>query len=365
MFSTKYNDILTIVDQIDPAKYASSRNYLDGSVTKLSPFLTHGVIDTGFLASKILEKHSFDASYKLIFEIAWRDYYTHVRTFFQDSIFEDLYHPQSSVVSELIPKCVIDAKTGIVAIDSAIEELYSTGYMHNHARMWVASLVGNFAGTHWPAPAAWLYYHLLDGDLASNTLSWQWIVGSASNKKYLFNQDNVNQYSKTSQKNTFVDLGYEYIADAMLPTLYNERTELNLSTILPETQLLKLAKNKVALYSAYTLDPEWLKDEQVDRVLILEPSHFAKFPISPMRVRFILDLAKNIPNIQIFVGEWSELKEIIGNTKITTKRHNHNAYYDTCEFVQSDFMIPLPAKNYRSFMGFWKDAEKTLRQKYS
>ena len=56
------------------------------------------------------------------------------------------------------------------------------GYVHNHARMWLASVVCHLAGADWRAGAAWFSFHLLDGDLASDTLSWQWVAGTGSHK---------------------------------------------------------------------------------------------------------------------------------------------------------------------------------------
>ena len=79
-----------------------------------------------------------------------------------------------------MPKAVVEANTTIDAIDEAINELYQNGYMHNHMRMYLASLCCNIAKCHWKHPAKWMYFYLLDGDLASNTLSWQWVAGSNS-----------------------------------------------------------------------------------------------------------------------------------------------------------------------------------------
>ena len=58
--------------------------------------------------------------------------------------------------------------------------------MHNHIRMYVSSLICNFSNTHFLNPSKWLYYHLLDGDVASNCLNWQWVSGASRNKKYFF-----------------------------------------------------------------------------------------------------------------------------------------------------------------------------------
>ncbi|MGC8035725.1 FAD-binding domain-containing protein, partial [Salmonella enterica] len=65
----------------------------------------------------------------------------------------------------------------------------------NHARMWLASYVVHLRKVHWRAGADWMVGHLLDGDLASNHLSWQWVAGTGSHKPYLFNAENVAKYA--------------------------------------------------------------------------------------------------------------------------------------------------------------------------
>ena len=71
--------------------------------------------------------------------------------------------------------------------------------------MYIASIVCNIAKSHWKLPSKWFYYYLLDGDLASNNLSWQWVCGANSSKKYYANQENINKFCFTKQKNTFLD----------------------------------------------------------------------------------------------------------------------------------------------------------------
>ena len=109
---------------------------------------------------------------------------------------------QVSVEHRGIPVSVTMGSTGIDGIDDAIRELYRTGYMHNHCRMYTASLTCNIARSHWHQPARWMYYHLLDGDWASNACSWQWVAGANSRKKYYANQQNVNTYTRTCQTGT-------------------------------------------------------------------------------------------------------------------------------------------------------------------
>jgi deoxyribodipyrimidine photo-lyase len=102
-------------------------------------------------------------------------------------------------------------RTGVPVVDAAVRTLYATGTLHNHARMWLASYVVHLRKVHWRAGADWLYAHLLDGDLASNHLSWQWVAGTGSHKPYLFNADNVARYAPADwhSPGTVIDTSYE------------------------------------------------------------------------------------------------------------------------------------------------------------
>jgi deoxyribodipyrimidine photo-lyase len=118
-----------------------------------------------------------------------------------------------------LPSDIREGRTGVPCIDSAVRQLYATGYIHNHARMWIASYCVHFRKVHWRAGADWLYAHLLDGDLPSNHLSWQWVASSFSSKPYLFNAENVARYAPQSafkawiSKGTVIDTSYEALDD--------------------------------------------------------------------------------------------------------------------------------------------------------
>ena len=77
--------------------------------------------------------------------------------------------------------------------------------------MYLASITCNMAKSHWLVPSKWMYYHLLDGDIASNNCSWQWVSGAFSSKKYYCNQENINKYCFTKRTNSFLDKTYEDI----------------------------------------------------------------------------------------------------------------------------------------------------------
>ena len=176
---------------------------------------------------------------------------------------------------------MLSHQTGIAAIDKGLEAFYETGYMHNHLRMYVASLACNIARCHWKAPAKWMYYHLLDADWGSNALSWQWVCGANSHKLYYANQENINKYCHTNQHDTFLDIAYDKFAELEIPDVLNVVAEPGLTTPLPQTNLPALESNQpVLIYNFYNLDPDWRSDLQANRILLLEPSVFEKYPVS-------------------------------------------------------------------------------------
>ena len=358
-FPTKYSEILNRVEKIDPVKYSSSRNYINGSVTYLSPYISRGVISTKFILSKVLKRDFQTARIgKFIQELAWRDYWQQIWIAKRDGINYDLKHLQSPVSNTSVPKSIVEGKTGIIAIDRAIKEFYETGYIHNHVRMYIAFLACNVGHSHWKKPAQWMYYHLLDADWASNALSWQWVAGANSNKKYVANQENINKYCFTKQKNTFLDVPYEALNFLEVPVILSESPFLKLHTKLPTQTNIKFIKTlPTFIYNAYNLDPEWRKEVKGNRILLLEPSHFREYPMSKRSLDFIICLAKeNIDNIQIFVGEFDDLISKEGLIEIYFKEHPLNKGYKGTEDSR-DWMFEVNGY-YPSFFAFWKKCKK-------
>ena len=198
---------------VNPTAYARTRNALDGAVTRLSPYLTHGVLSLKDVYASVHARHPLDAQHKLVFELGWRAYWRHVWAHLGDGVHQSLRAgllPDSAYQPEM-PTDVLEARTGIPAMDLAVRELYTTGYLHNHARMWLASYLVHLRKVHWHAGAQWMLGHLLDGDVASNHLSWQWVAGTGSSKPYLFNADNVAKYAPAHwhSPGTAIDTSYE------------------------------------------------------------------------------------------------------------------------------------------------------------
>ncbi len=198
---------------VRPSEYARTRNHLDGAVTRLSPYLTHGFITLPETLAAVLARGPLEVQHKFVYELGWRAFFHHVWQHRGAAIFDSLHAgplPDDAYTRRL-PADIREARTGVPVIDAAVRALYATGYLHNHARMWLASYVVHLRRVHWRAGADWLYGHLLDGDLASNHLSWQWVAGTGSSKPYLFNAENVARYAPRALHSggTLLDTGYE------------------------------------------------------------------------------------------------------------------------------------------------------------
>lgn len=360
-FPLAYQDIINRVSKINPVKYVSDRNYINGSVTYLSPYISRGVISTKFILAEILNKgHHPGRIQKFIQELAWRDYWQQVWIAKGNSINEDIKHAQSPVSNTEISIALTKGETGINSIDHAIKKLYETGYMHNHWRMYVASIACNIAESQWKVPAQWMYYHLLDADWASNALSWQWVAGANANKKYVANQENINKYCFQNQTNTFLDVPYDRLLSMKIPEILMETSLLELKTPLPKNKEFSIDANLPTLiYNFYNLDPNWKKEELSNKVLLLEPSKFQQYPVSQKTIDFTINLAeKNIPAIKIFVGEFEELVQKHKLKEIYFKEHPLNINYKGKE-EKRDWMFEVDGY-YPSFFAFWKKCRKQL-----
>jgi deoxyribodipyrimidine photo-lyase len=297
---------------------------------------------------------------KFIQELAWRDYWQQIWISKKDAINQDLKHPQPDVQNFEIPAAIVNATTGIEAIDTAILDFYKTGYLHNHVRMYIASLACNIGKSHWLVPAQWMYYHLLDADWASNALSWQWVSGANSNKKYYANQANINKYCHTQQFGTYLDISYSEFEDLPIPTSLMQQITPKLETRLPIHSPLQL-KNELPtfIYNFYNLDPQWKKNIEANRILLLEPSHFKKYPVSSNTIEFVLALGENINGIQLFVGEFEDLLKTHSIQNMYFKEHPLNHHYQGIQ-EERDWMFSVKGY-YPSFFAFWKKCQKEMQ----
>lgn len=180
--------------------YASRRNYDlpdqgHPHVSQLSPYLRHRLLTEEEVLQTILGRYSLATAEKFVAEVCWRTYWKgwlELRPTAWSDYLRDLGH---------IDRTGIDAaeagQTDIGAFNAWVAELTSTGYLHNHARMWFASIWVFTLGLPWQAGADFFMRNLLDGDPASNTLSWRWVAGlQTPGKHYIARASNISKYTE-------------------------------------------------------------------------------------------------------------------------------------------------------------------------
>ena len=349
---------------IDPRAYARSRNYLDGAVTRLSPFISRGALSTRAVFDQLAAHgRGWDACEKLVQELSWRDYFQRVWQAKGTLIDTDLKRSQEGVRHRELPRALPSAATGIGAVDAGVTDLMATGYLHNHLRMYTAAVACNVGGAHWLAPAKWMYYHLHDGDWASNALSWQWVAGAFSSKKYLANQENINRYTGSRQRGTFLDAEYSDLESAPVPPSLEATEPFDAVTPLPVTAPPVLRRDRVFVYSYYNLDAQWHAGDDGDRVLLLEPDVFARYPVSQSCVDWALELGACIPGLQVMVGAFDDLAGLAGDRALYIREHPLNAHWRGVAEPR-EWMLPDLDGYFPSFFAYWKKAEPRLRAQF-
>ena len=188
---------LMALEKFSVQGYAGTRNKIHGNVSRLSFYIRHGVLGLREVAERIRDRsgQSYDAL-KFWQELGWRQFWRLVYARLGGRIYTDLEPPKVNLgekFPEELPEEIRKGKTGLICMDESVRQLVETGYMHNHARMWFASFVIHFRKLGWKAGERFFYRHLLDGDPASNALSWQWVASTFSHRPYLFNKENVQE----------------------------------------------------------------------------------------------------------------------------------------------------------------------------
>jgi len=190
----------------DVVNYSLKRNYDFGpterkNVSCLSPYISHRLINEYEISKKVLSKHPYQKVEKYIQEIYWRVYWKgwlELRPKVWTDFMEDLNIIEESENYHL----AINGQTRIECFNDWVKEIKEYNYLHNHARMWFASIWIFTLGLPWQKGAEFFMKHLLDGDAASNTLSWRWVGGlQTKGKHYLAQSWNISKFLNKQYKN--------------------------------------------------------------------------------------------------------------------------------------------------------------------
>jgi len=304
--------------KIDPVAYGQTRNHVAGAVTRLSPWIRHGVLSLAEVRDAALARvaHPEQAS-KLISELGWRDYWRQVHLAIGDGVRHGLQPPAARwrrPLLDAVPEDVRDARTGMACIDAFVRRLHDAGWLHNHERMWLASWLVHVRGVHWRAGADWFLEHLLDGDPASNHLSWQWVAGTFSAKPYLFNRENLETFTSGSHcrgcpvfGHCDVEGGYDDLAARLFTDLEraDERPPLRIAPAAPPPPSPAPQRPLVwlTLDSASATSPAALAFPEAPRLFVLDPAWLADERPAVKRLVFLCECLADVPRIELLVGD--------------------------------------------------------------
>ncbi|WP_293910838.1 FAD-binding domain-containing protein [Deinococcus sp.] len=173
-----------------------ARNHLLSPVSRLSMYLRHGMISPLEVAQVVRAGSRRSDREEFLRQLAWREFFWLVLRQRGAAVLSNLEEPKYRAQwSPDLPADVREARTGLPCADAWVTHLTEDGYMHNHERMWFAAYLIHWRKVDWRAGYAFFREHLLDGDLASNALSWQWVASTFSGKPYMMNQENIAKYS--------------------------------------------------------------------------------------------------------------------------------------------------------------------------
>lgn len=197
-------------------------------VSQLSPWLRHRLVLESEVVAATLEQHGFGSAEKFLQEVCWRTYFKgwlECRPAIWQRYRETVAAQRAALAEQRDRRArheqALEGQTGIACFDAWAHELVTTGYLHNHARMWFASIWIHTLGLPWALGADFFLRYLLDGDPASNTLSWRWVGGlHTPGKTYLARPDNIERHTNGRFRPGAHELAAqaEPVGDADLPT---------------------------------------------------------------------------------------------------------------------------------------------------
>ena len=191
-------------------EYSKLRNFDFGpekrsNTSCLSPYITHGIINEQEVIYKALNKFSFSKNEKFIQEVLWRTYWKgwlELRPNVWTDYLTELNQIKSEFQNNKNYLSAINGKTNIDCFNEWVKELKENNYLHNHTRMWFASIWIFTLELPWQLGAEFFMQHLYDGDAASNTLGWRWVAGiQTRGKHYLASEWNIRKFTNNRFQN--------------------------------------------------------------------------------------------------------------------------------------------------------------------
>ena len=274
-------------------EYSKLRNFDFGSANRsniscLSPYITHGILNELEVIDKSLKKFSFVKNEKFIQEVLWRIYWKgwlELRPNVWSDYLIELKKLRNEFKNNQNYIDAIEGKTNLECFNQWVNELKENNYLHNHTRMWFASIWIFTLELPWQLGAEFFMKHLYDGDAASNTLGWRWVAGvQTQGKHYLASEWNINKFTNNRFKNIKLNENATPIfSDRTYPI--NKKDFIN-SEILEDQTLLIFENNMAFEFSDF-------KEHKFKKILLVSNDSNRSIELSEKVLKFKANLLKD------------------------------------------------------------------------
>jgi deoxyribodipyrimidine photo-lyase len=258
------------------------------------------------------------------------------------------------------------AATGLFCMDHFVQTLKQSGYLHNHARMWLASYMVHWRGADWQAGASWMQRLLLDGDQASNTLSWQWVASTFGSKPYFFNKENLSKYSanqfcQNCQAACPFDDSYEALSDRLFEASSAPVKIYKKPTRKPSPSIA--GQHIVVLFHDEMLSSENPCYAMPHRkVFVFDPDLQQEWAL--YRLQFIADCLMEMPEVEVWVGHTCDVLAVLGVASLITQNTPNLTLKGLLQACQVDYLAEplaydaelankITAKDLKRFSKYW------------
>ena len=282
----------TFVEQ-NLSDYSKLRNFDFGpsnrsNVSCLSPYITHGIINELEVINKSLKKFSFAKNEKFIQEVLWRVYWKGWLELRPD-VWSDYLIELDKIKKEFKNNQsyldAIEGKTNVDCFNQWVIELKESNYLHNHTRMWFASIWIFTLELPWQLGAEFFMQHLFDGDAASNTLGWRWVAGvQTQGKHYLASEWNINKFTNNRFKNIKLSENAKPISNDKIYSVINK--SFKNSEILEDKTLLIFENNM-------TFELSDFKEHKFKKILLVSNNTDRTIKLSEKVLKFKANLLED------------------------------------------------------------------------
>jgi deoxyribodipyrimidine photo-lyase len=284
-------------------EYTKLRNFDFGTqnrknISCLSPYVSHGIISEIEIINKVLKKHLFNKSEKFIQEVLWRIYWKgwlELRPDVWNDYLISLKTQRKKYKNNKNYFNAVEGNTKIQCFNDWVKELKETNYLHNHTRMWFASIWIFTLDLPWELGAEFFLKHLYDGDSASNTLGWRWVAGiQTPGKHYLASEWNIKKFTNNRyEKIKLNENAKPKISDKIYPISKGNF----LNSKITDGKILLIFDNNL---SFETSD---FKDKKFNKILIVDSNESRKIALSDRVIKFkeslLQDQLERLKNLSI------------------------------------------------------------------